>query len=148
MTDSPYNHFNCTRGCGHVPLTLADRELITGRSLTRLDEETGISFCADCLADLPEDGYEALFHVCGEPADVPEAVEHKTRTTQPAGYLYADSYGTRRSDKRGRVMFDKSSWALCTCGWAAAGATREEARSRARAHREEQAALVATGKAA
>lgn len=67
--------------------------------------------------DLPADGYEALFHVCGEPAeapepaDVPEVAEHKTRTTQPTGYVYADSYGTRRSDKRGRVMHDRSSWA-------------------------------------
>lgn len=61
-------------GCNvSVPLNLAERELITGRSLTQLDEETGLEFCVDCLADLPRDGYEALFHVCGEePAPAPE----------------------------------------------------------------------------
>ncbi|HZR50158.1 MAG TPA: hypothetical protein VFB06_11620 [Streptosporangiaceae bacterium] len=138
-TRSPYNHW-CCKGCdGSKPLTLADRELITGRSMTQLDEETGVEFCVDCLADLPADGYEALFHVCGEPEQASESgppVVHKTRTTQPAGYVQDDA-GIRRFDKRGRVMYDRGSFALCSCGWVAAGATREEARSSARAHRQE-----------
>jgi hypothetical protein len=141
---SPYNHFNCSRGCSNAPLTLADRELITGRSLAQLDEETGVSFCADCLADLPADGYEALFHVCGspEPATIPEVVEHKTRTTQPSGYQCLPGSDIRMSDKRGRLRHDRSSWAICTCGWVSAGRDRPDARRRAREHREEQAAPI------
>jgi hypothetical protein len=54
-------------GCAAgLPLNLAERELITGRRLTQYDPATWLSFCVDCLADLPRDGYEALFHVCGE----------------------------------------------------------------------------------
>lgn len=153
MSDSPYNHFNCSRGCSRAPLTLADRELITGRSHTQLDEETGIEFCADCGADLPADGYEALFHVCGEPSEnaaeagAPEAVEHKTRTTEPSGYQCLPGSDIRMSDKRGRLRYDRSSWAICTCGWVGGGRDRAEARRRARKHREEQAALNAAGTA-
>lgn len=62
-------------GCrAGLPLNLAERELITGRSCTQIDDETGIEFCTGCLADLPASGYEALFHVCGEdPRPAPEA---------------------------------------------------------------------------
>lgn len=61
----PHNHFNCSRGCSPAPLTLADREVITGRSVAVADPDGGW-FCGDCLADLPASQYEALFHVCGE----------------------------------------------------------------------------------
>lgn len=143
MSGGPHNHFNCSRGCSTAPLTLADRELVTGRSLIQLDEETGIEFCADCLADLPADGYEALFHVCGEPgadpgpATPPQVAEHKTRTSQPGGYQCLPGSDIRMSDKRGRLMRDRSSWAICTCGWVGAGRDRPDARRLARAHREE-----------
>jgi hypothetical protein len=58
------------------------------------------------------------------------AVEHKTRTWQPRPE-------TGHFDKRGRPMHDRSGWALCTCGWVAAGHDRVAARKLARAHREE-----------
>jgi len=64
------------------------------------------------------------------------ADEHRTETTVPTGYL-EDAAGARRSDKRGRLMYDRSSFALCACGWRGAGADREEARSAARRHRVE-----------
>lgn len=67
-TRSPYNHFNC-HGRGRcnssLPLTLADKELITGRIATRGENPDGTEFCGDCLEDLPV-GFAALFHVCPE----------------------------------------------------------------------------------
>jgi hypothetical protein len=147
MNDSPYNHFDCGGGCSSaLPLTIADKELITGRTVRSQDDD-GIWFCGDCGEDLPADRYLASFHVCGDNApqkEVAPVVEHKTRTTPPTGYVQ-DEDGVRRFHQRGRVMFDKSSFAICTCGWMAAGATREEARWRARAHREEQAAKSGGG---
>lgn len=72
MTRSPYNHWRCGGTCT-APLTLADRELIGGRSMTQ--DDGGGPYCTGCLADLPP-GYEALFHVCAppEPAPVPAVV--------------------------------------------------------------------------
>lgn len=67
-----------------------------------------------------------------EQPEVP-VVEHKTRTWQPLPE-------TGHFDKRGRPMHDRSGWALCTCGWIAAGHDRVDARKLARAHREEAAA--------
>lgn len=64
--------------------------------------------------------------------------EHKTRTTQPSGY--AERNGVRSFDKRGRVRHDRGSFWRCTCGAMGAGASRDEARSRARQHREQEAA--------
>ncbi len=148
-TGSPHNHFNCTRGCDPArPLTLIDREVITGRQIAEQDDDSNW-YCADCLADLPRYAngnldFAALWHVCGEEPTTSEpepAVTHKTRTTQPVGYSEDDS-GCRRFDKRGRVMFDRGSFALCSCGWIGAGATREEARSAARAHREREDRLA------
>lgn len=76
-----HRHHGCD---GSVPLNLAERELITGRSLTQFDEETGLEFCVDCLADLPRDGYEALFHVCGEePAPAPEPAAQAEEPEMP-----------------------------------------------------------------
>jgi hypothetical protein len=65
-----HRHVGGSAGCPGCaagrPLNLAERELITGRPLTQFDEKTGVEFCVDCLADLPAEGYEANFHVCGE----------------------------------------------------------------------------------
>jgi hypothetical protein len=69
-------------------------------------------------------------------APAPDA--HKTRTSQPSGYA-CDDTGSRRSDKRGRLMYDRGSFWFCTCGEVGAGADREEARSSARRHREQEA---------
>lgn len=79
-------------------------------------------------------------------SDLPQAEaepEHKTRTTQPSGYL--EHAGVRSFDKRGRVMHDRFSFWRCTCGALGAGASRDEARSRARQHREREAARVQAG---
>ena len=69
-----HRHIGGSAGCpgcaAGLPLNLAERELITGRSLTQADPDTGAEFCVDCLADLPRDGYEANFHVCGEESPV------------------------------------------------------------------------------
>ena len=81
ITGSPYNHWRCGGCDGSKPLTLADRELITGRSITQHDPQTGARFCVDCLADLP-DGIDALAHVCGE------AQEPATRRPAPVPVLY------------------------------------------------------------
>lgn len=83
-----HRHVGGSAGCpgcrAGLPLNLAERELVAGRSLTQLDEETGVEFCVDCLADLPADGYEALFHVCGEePAPAPEPATQAEEPPQP-----------------------------------------------------------------
>lgn len=64
------------------------------------------------------------------------ADRHRTETSQPTGYLY-DAFGCRRSNKRGTLMRDPSSWARCSCDWFAAGYDRDDARWKARQHREE-----------
>jgi len=67
-------------------------------------------------------------------------VEHKTGTTEPTGYQYLPGgSGIRMTDKRGRLMYDRSSWAICSCGWVGAGYDRPDARRLAQRHREEQA---------
>ncbi|HEY1668525.1 MAG TPA: hypothetical protein VGG54_22770 [Trebonia sp.] len=76
-------------------------------------------------------------------SELPQAAPapvHKTTTTPPSGYV-ENGDGTRRFDKRGRVMRDRFSFARCTCGWVSGGADRAEARANARRHRDEQAAL-------
>ena len=166
MNGTLYNHWDCAgpcftcadtcicdRTCSGLPLTLADRELITGRSIRSVDED-GKWFCADCLADLPFAPLRQSAHVCGVPEPAPEPLPaalvallpedpaHKTATTAPSGYLY-DADGTRRADKRGRLMRDPGSWAKCACGWAVAEDTREQARWRVRDHRREKAVELA-----
>ena len=69
----------------------------------------------------------------------PTPAAHKTHTSQPSGYVQ-DADGTRHSDKRGRLMYDRSSYWFCTCGAKGFGADREEARMWARSHREQEAA--------
>lgn len=83
-----HRHVGGSAGCpgckAGLPLNLAERELITGRSLTQIDDETGVEFCVDCLADLPRSEYEALFHVCGEePAPAPEPAVQAEPEPQP-----------------------------------------------------------------
>lgn len=125
--DGPHNHW-CCRDCdGSKPLTLADRELITGRSIVAFDDETGTPFCGDCLADLPA-GFDALFHVCGEePAEVAPVVEpavvaipapvatpakpRKPRVGDAVYYSgtlteYHGVWEVTLSDSRGLVLFD------------------------------------------
>lgn len=116
-----------------VRLTLAVREEIQGRTLRCQDQPGEPWYCECCLADLPGDILAQLAHECGEAP----AVEHKTRTSQPSGYVQSD--GVRRFGKRGRVMYDRGSFAFCSCGWVGAGADRREARSLARQHRESAA---------
>ncbi len=135
-------------------LTLGQLETLHDRSFTQQDTRDEPPYCTRCLADLPFSRLRQLSHRCGEqlpapeplPADLaallPEDPEHKTRTTQPNGYLY-DADGSRRTDTRGRLMRDPSSFAVCACGWAGAGANRTEARRVARDHRRERAVALA-----
>jgi hypothetical protein len=100
---APYNHWGC-EGCdGSRALTLADRELITGRSLTELDEDTGLLFCVDCLADLPP-GFEALSHVCEPPAvvQVSDVVRYHGSLTEHYGTVWEVTL----IDERGLILFD------------------------------------------
>lgn len=118
-------------------LTLRQREAVNDVILRCQDAPGEPWYCAGCLADLPADPCAQDAHVCGDPEPpVPAAapVEHKTRTTPPSGYV--EDRGVRRFDKRGRAMRDPFSFWSCTCGKTGAGATRAEARSRARQHRE------------
>lgn len=64
--------------------------------------------------------------------------EHKTRTSQPSGYV-EHSPGIRAFGRRG-LMHDRFSYWFCTCGAKGGGADRAEARAAARRHREEEAA--------
>lgn len=70
--------------------------------------------------------------------------EHKTRTSQPAGYQYGAD-GSRMTDVRGRLMYDRGSYWFCTCGEIGAGADRAEARRWARSHRDRAAANEQAG---
>ena len=131
-------------------LTLAQREVINGVILRCQDAAGQPWYCFHCLADLPDDWFAQSAHRCGEPTrqlasgplPLPDDPAHKTRTTPPNGYLY-DADGSRRTDKRGRLMRDPFSYAICSCGWVSGGATRQEARQRARGHRDERAAMLA-----
>lgn len=88
-----HRHIGGSEGCpgcrAGLPLNLAERELITGRRLTQYDPATWLSYCVDCLADLPRDGYEANFHVCGEepapvdPGPVPGVQAEEPEPPQP-----------------------------------------------------------------
>lgn len=62
-----HNHWDCLHGapCTGLPLTLADRELITGRTIADRDDD-GTWCCTDCLQDLPSDPRARGAHVCGE----------------------------------------------------------------------------------
>jgi hypothetical protein len=128
-------------------LTLRQREAVNDIDLRCQDAPGEPWYCFNCLADLPADPCGQDAHVCGDaapeaPAVLPAPVEHKTRTSQPNGYQYGAD-GSRMSDKRGRLMHDRGSYWFCTCGEVGAGATREEARSSARRHREQTALPVA-----
>lgn len=123
------------------PLTLRQREAVNSTVLRCQDAAGEPWYCCNCLADLPGEPAAQDAHVCGQepPAAPAPATGHKTRTSQPSGYNEV-APGVRRFDRRGRVMHDRGSFWSCTCGTVGAGATREEARSRARQHREEEAA--------
>lgn len=135
-------------------MTLGQLEAMHGRSFTQQDAADEPPYCTRCLADLPFSRLRQMTHRCGEvlpppaplPAPVvallPEDPAHRTTTTQPTGYVY-DSGGCRRTDKRGRLMYDRSSWARCSCGWVRAADNREQARWKARDHRREMAAALA-----
>lgn len=97
-----YNHFNCSRGCSQAPLTLLDREIITGRGDIRCyDETSGAWFCGDCLADLPEDQGS---HVCGEPEPVQlgNIVRYHGSLSEYCGLVWEVTH----IDERGLVLFD------------------------------------------
>lgn len=97
---SPYNHLGCPGCDGTRPLTLADREMITGRAILTHDD-TGSSYCGDCLADLP-DGPEALAHVCGEATPtVGDVVRYHGSLTD-----YHGVWEVTHIDGRGLVLFD------------------------------------------
>jgi hypothetical protein len=70
MPGSPYNHSGPGAACAGckagLPLTLADRERLHGRSFTAWDPAGRDPYCTECLASLPH-GFEALSHVCGRP---------------------------------------------------------------------------------
>lgn len=82
---------------------------------------------AEVRAESAESAQEA-------PAD---DVEHKTRTVMAADR--GERYVTKSNGSAGRWVRNGDAWALCSCGWKAAGADRAEARMRARAHRAENA---------
>jgi hypothetical protein len=110
-------------------LTLGQKELIRGRSLTQCDAYGEPYYCVDCLADLPADKWEHWDHRCEDTTSAAPA-EHKTRTFCPRPE-------TGRFDKRGRPMHDRSAAAICTCGWSRWEGNRTLARAAARDHRAE-----------
>jgi hypothetical protein len=65
----PRNHQVDPSGCGgcaaRLPLTLADRQRLHGRSFVQHDQtrDWHEAWCLNCGADLPL-GFAALFHVC------------------------------------------------------------------------------------
>ena len=63
---NPAGHDSCD---GSLPLTIADREAIHGRSFRRHSQGRDYHEvqCENCGADLPH-GFAALFHVCEDPA--------------------------------------------------------------------------------
>jgi len=103
MTSTPHNHFNCSRGCSPAPLTLADREVITGRPIAAADPDGGW-FCGDCLADLAASQYEALFHVCGELDGV--RVGDTVQYHGSLGGYQGTVWEVTHIDHRGLVLFD------------------------------------------
>lgn len=126
------------------PLTLRQREAVNNTILRCRDAPGEPWYCFGCLADIPADPVAQDGHVCGETPPAPVIVEHKTRTSQPSGYLYGAD-GSRRANRRGGLMRDRGSWAICSCGWVAAGDDRPGARRLARAHRAAEAAVCGPG---
>lgn len=137
----------CMEFTVHGTLTLGQKQLLRGRSLTQHDPETGWHFCVDCLSDLPHDRVLWFDHVCtdepvcldgtgptAEPEPASGPVTHKTRTAEigtatPTGGL--DWYGSPI------VIYGHVSKAFCTCGWKSGWCdTRVQARAEARYHRE------------
>jgi hypothetical protein len=100
---APHNHFNCSRGCSPAPLTLADRQVITGRSIAVADPAGGW-FCGDCLADLPAGSLGRLSHVCGQPADakVGDTARYHGSLAEYGGSVWEVTH----IDRRGLVLFD------------------------------------------
>ena len=71
-----HNHWRCEGNCVvNGPLTLGDHELISGRSHRDRDGVTGIVFCADCLADLPN-GLAQISHVCAVSPQIGDVVRY------------------------------------------------------------------------
>lgn len=121
-------------------LTLGQKEIVRGRSLTQYDTETGWHFCVDCLSDLPRDQYLWFDHVCTDTpvcldgAEEPAPVVHKTRTVQ-----FGAEALTGGTDRHGRpeIIHSSVSKAFCTCGWRSGWCDdRPQARGEARYHRE------------
>jgi hypothetical protein len=104
-TETPlYNHWCCKGGTCTKPLTLGDKELIrkSGISLLCHDDETGIPYCGDCLADLPH-GPQALAHVCGEEMPAAEAEPAPELLATPV--VFADEAPAERPARVGDVVF-------------------------------------------
>lgn len=55
-------------------------------------------------------------------------VQHRTRT-------YYTNHATRLNGRMCRYVADQTAVVVCSCGWSAGGATRDEAREAARRHR-------------
>lgn len=72
----------------------------------------------------------------------PATFTHVTRTV-PDGANRHERYRTKSNGSCGRWVWTDESVALCTCGWRAYAATRDEARSRARMHRAEVGLVAA-----
>lgn len=101
-----HNHWRCQGPCAG-PLTLGDRELITGRSHRDRDEDNGTVFCADCLADLPN-GLGQLAHVCAVPPRVGDVVRYHGSLEDYHGSVWEvshiDGYGRLNLFDIDRVM--------------------------------------------
>jgi hypothetical protein len=65
---------------------------------------------------------------------IPATFTHLTRTVQAASRH--ERYRTKSNGSAGRWVMTDDSVALCTCGWKAHADTRDEARWRARSHRD------------
>lgn len=80
-----------------VPLTLAVREELQGRSLRERDAPGEPFYCACCLADLPAQREAQDAHVCGEAVAAPGDVVWY-RGAVPAGYGRLYVVGTVRGE--------------------------------------------------
>jgi hypothetical protein len=72
------------------------------------------------------------------------ADDHRTHTNAPAGYVHASDHGSASAGRQtpgGALVYDRISTAGCTCGaWSATVEGRDEARGKAREHRQAAAA--------
>lgn len=68
------------------------------------------------------------------------ADDHRTHTNAPAGYVHASDHGSASAGRQtpgGALVYDRISTAGCTCGaWSATVEGRDEARGKAREHRQ------------